>query len=91
MQKPKRSKSTTSRRKKDDEEAAFQAQLAAKQAEYDQQAQVKLAESTALVEEAKSQREAVDQQLMEQGKIDAPVTQSSNDMEIRQLEHQKPE
>ncbi len=78
-------------KKKKDEEAEFQAQLAVKQVEYDQQAQQRLAESATQIEAAKQQRDAVDKDLMEQGKIDAPATHSGVDFTIRQLEHKKPE
>lgn len=79
------------KKKKEQEEAAFQAQLDAKKAEYKSQVDVRLMESKQAVQEAKQYREDVDKQLIEQGKLDPKATDQSDEFEIRQLEHQKPE
>ncbi len=77
--------------KKEQEELAFQAQMDAKTAEFKIEADERLKQSHIAVEQAKQQRTDIDQQLIDQGKLEPQVAIEKDEFSIRQLEHQKPE
>lgn len=74
---------------KKQEEAEFQAQLAAKQEAFKQEAMVRLQEQHVAVEAAEQHRDEVEKQLQKQGKLDPVKTTTDDPFIIRQLEHDK--
>lgn len=75
--------------KKKAEEEAYQAEKAAKEAAYQVEATQRIEETTVLLEEAKQQRSATEQDLIQQGKILPTESTEADKFTIHQLEHKK--
>lgn len=85
-----KSKAAEAEKAKEEEEKKFEAEMAAKEAAFRQEAEVQLTQTKLELEEAKTHRQEVEQELTAQGKgNDQAPTPTDDALVIRQLEHDK--